>query len=266
MKNKISKLLIVLVLISIIVPIKGVALENNNLYKDDDYYDYDEYDDHGDYGEYDEPDEWSYRDDWDDELDEDWESKDDLEGLAAIGIAMIILFIIVFVISSAIKLVEAIGFWKIFKKAGEPGYAALIPIYNEYVKTKIGGSAWWWLLVVYGSLIIGALGSAVTAGLSSIISMASLVGRLAINYNICKKFHKDMGYTLLITFLPFVGAPMLGFSKDAEYDANVVTSEYGIFESMDKSPNNSTTIEYCQYCGEKVSGKEKFCKNCGNKI
>ena len=262
MKSKLCKLLVVLLLVSVFVPIKGVALESSNLYKDDYYYDY--YD-HGDYGEYDEPDDWSYRDDWED----DWEESDELDGLdglAAVGIVMIIIFLIVFVVSLAIKIVEAIGFWKIFKKAGEPGYVAFIPIYNEYVKTKIGGSAWWWLLVIYGSLIIGALGSAVTAGLSSIISMASIIGRLAINYNICKKFHKDMGYTILMSFLPFVGAPMLGFSKDAEYDESVVTSEYGIFESMDNSSKKATIVEYCPNCGEKISGKENFCKNCGNKI
>ena len=267
MKKSKFILIIMLFLLSIFVPINGYAVESN-LFKYDDDYDY------GDYGEYDEPDDWSYRDDWEDEWDDNKEEnpfswdvdKDDFAGIATIGVAVIILFLVVFAISLAIKTVEVIGFWKIFKKAGEPGYIALIPIYNEYVKTKIGGSAWWWLLVVYGSLIIGALGSAVTAGLSSIISMASLVGKLAINYNICKKFHKDLGFAFLMTFIPIVGVPMLGFSKNAEFDDSVVTSEYGIFESMDNSSKESSVSTYCSNCGEKINGTAKFCKNCGNKI
>ena len=38
------------------------------------------------------------------------------------------------------------GLWKIFEKAGHPGWAAIIPIYNMYIITKIAGKEWWWLL------------------------------------------------------------------------------------------------------------------------
>jgi len=39
-------------------------------------------------------------------------------------------------------------FWRVFEKAGEPGWAALIPIYNIYVELKIVGRPWWWLLLL----------------------------------------------------------------------------------------------------------------------
>src|SRR5687768_1695601 len=38
--------------------------------------------------------------------------------------------------------------WKAFEKAGEPGWGAIIPIYNVYLMLKIGGKPWWWLLLI----------------------------------------------------------------------------------------------------------------------
>jgi hypothetical protein len=41
------------------------------------------------------------------------------------------------------------GFWKTFAKAGQPGWAAIIPIYNLYVLCKIVGRPWWWLVLCF---------------------------------------------------------------------------------------------------------------------
>ena len=38
--------------------------------------------------------------------------------------------------------------WKVFAKAGEPGWASIIPIYNTYVVLKIAGKPWWWLILM----------------------------------------------------------------------------------------------------------------------
>jgi len=43
----------------------------------------------------------------------------------------------------AVTIVIFAGFWKTFEKAGEPGWAAIIPIYNFYILTKISDNAWW---------------------------------------------------------------------------------------------------------------------------
>lgn len=40
-----------------------------------------------------------------------------------------------------------VAMWKVFEKAGQPGWAALIPIYNWYIMTKIGGKPGWWVLM-----------------------------------------------------------------------------------------------------------------------
>jgi hypothetical protein len=40
-----------------------------------------------------------------------------------------------------------VGMWRVFSKAGKPGWAAIIPIYNLYVLTQIVGKPAWWLVL-----------------------------------------------------------------------------------------------------------------------
>jgi Family of unknown function (DUF5684) len=58
------------------------------------------------------------------------------------------------------------GLWRVFTKAGKPGWAALIPIYNLIVLLQIVGKPAWWLLlflipgvnlIVLILILIGAL-------------------------------------------------------------------------------------------------------------
>ncbi|MFY7896491.1 MAG: DUF5684 domain-containing protein, partial [Phycisphaerales bacterium] len=41
------------------------------------------------------------------------------------------------------------GSWKVFAKAGQPGWAVLVPIFNTYTLLKIVGRPWWWLLLLF---------------------------------------------------------------------------------------------------------------------
>ena len=82
----------------------------------------------------------------------------------------------------------AVG-WKLYQKAGEPGWKVLVPIYNLYVLLKIVGRPAWWLI-----LLITPLG-------------------LIINFDLAKSFGKDWTYGLGITFLGFIFLPMLAFGS-----------------------------------------------------
>lgn len=87
--------------------------------------------------------------------------------------------------------------WKIFTKAGQPGWAAIIPIYNYYIMTKITGKPGWWTILM-------------------IIPYVGLIW-IIWNWNLmCKSFGKDVGFLLGIIFLPFIFIPILGFG-DAKY-------------------------------------------------
>jgi hypothetical protein len=41
------------------------------------------------------------------------------------------------------------GIWKTFAKAGQGGWKALIPIYNNYIMLRIGGHSGWWILTFF---------------------------------------------------------------------------------------------------------------------
>lgn len=147
----------------------------------------------------------------------------------AVGVVLIIIGFFLF-IGLILKILEIVGFWKIFKKANKPGWASIVPFYNTYVKCEVGGTAWWWILLVYVTNIIGILGAPVSGGLSYVLSIVTLFSKFNINYNICKKFGKDFGYAIILTLFPFIGALILG-GKKYNYDESITTSSNGVFGS-----------------------------------
>src|SRR6195256_1051104 len=72
-----------------------------------------------------------------------------------------------------ILLIAAI--WKVFSKAGQPGWAAIIPIYNLYVMCKVAGRPGWWLLLM-------------------LIPLVNFIIAIILNVDIAKRFGKGVGF------------------------------------------------------------------------
>ncbi len=53
----------------------------------------------------------------------------------------------ILVVYLAIAVLFIAGSWKVYVKAGQPGWGCIIPIYNFYLLCKITGRPWWWLLL-----------------------------------------------------------------------------------------------------------------------
>ena len=86
------------------------------------------------------------------------------------------------------------GLWKIFVKAGEPGWAAIVPIYNLIVLLKIVNRPVWWivlLLIPFVNVIIGFI----------------------LAFDLAKAFGKGAGFALGMIFLSFIFYPILGFGS-----------------------------------------------------
>jgi len=98
-------------------------------------------------------------------------------------------------VSLLIALVVIAGLWKVFTKAGKPGWASLVPIYNMIVLVEIIAKPMWWVALL---LLCGPIGWI----------MASL--------ELAKVFGKETGFAIGLMFLPFIFVPMLGFG-DARY-------------------------------------------------
>ncbi|MBL1128499.1 MAG: signal peptidase I [Chloroflexi bacterium] len=90
------------------------------------------------------------------------------------------------------------GFWKTFEKAGQPGWAAIIPIYNLYVLCLIAGRPGWWVLLYF-------------------IPFVNIVVSLLIAIDVAKAFGKDVLYGVVLLWLfQAIGYLLLGFG-DAQY-------------------------------------------------
>ena len=120
------------------------------------------------------------------------------------------LFLMIFVF--AIALLMIISGWKVFTKAGKPGWAALIPIYNTVVLAEISGKPWWW-----GLVIPVAFGLAMVPYIGILIAIAGGVLLWIIEYSLALAFGKDSGFGVGLILLPIVFLPILAFSKDIHY-------------------------------------------------
>ena len=101
-------------------------------------------------------------------------------------------FFIIFCLAIAAFIITAM--WKVFVKAGQPGWAAIIPIYNIYIMTKIGGKPGWWVLMCF-------------------IPFVNYIFVIWLYNMISKSFGKDEGFTVGLVLLGIVFWPILGFGS-----------------------------------------------------
>ena len=105
-----------------------------------------------------------------------------------------------FIIWLAVLAVIFVSLWKLFEKAGRPGWEGIVPIYNLYILiTKIALQPWWLILVFLAAIIplVGAL-----------VALAAMV---FININVAKNFGKGIGFAIGLTLLGIVFYPILAF-------------------------------------------------------
>lgn len=111
---------------------------------------------------------------------------------AAAAMAMVILLV-----ELVLAVIMIVGMWKVFAKAGKPGWAAIVPIYNLIVMLEIAGKPIWWIILF-------------------LIPCVNLIMVILTYMALAKNFGKSEAYGLGLAFLPFIFFPLLGFS-DAKY-------------------------------------------------
>jgi Family of unknown function (DUF5684) len=95
----------------------------------------------------------------------------------------------------AVCVVVIVGGWKMFEKAGHPGWAILIPIYNAYILLKIAGRPGWWLLLY-------------------LIPLVNIVIAIIVAIDIAKAFGQSALFgVVLLFFLCGIGYLILGFGN-----------------------------------------------------
>lgn len=89
------------------------------------------------------------------------------------------------------------GMWKVFTKAGKPGWASIIPIYNTIVLLEIAGKPAWWFLLL-------------------LIPGVNIVIAIMVAIDLARNFGKGTGFGVGLALLPFIFYLILGFG-DARY-------------------------------------------------
>ncbi len=109
---------------------------------------------------------------------------------AALGIGYIIVMLLIaaFIVAC---------YWKLFTKAGQPGWAALIPIYNLYVLLTIVGRPAWWIILF-------------------LIPCVNIVVAILVYLDLARVFGKSTGFGVGLILLGIIFLPILAFG-DAEY-------------------------------------------------
>lgn len=84
--------------------------------------------------------------------------------------------------------------WKIFVKAGQPGWAAIVPFYNIYISLKIVGKSGWTMLLF-------------------LIPFVNFIFAIIVTHELSKRFGKGVGFTLGLLFLSPIFTPILAFDS-----------------------------------------------------
>lgn len=121
-----------------------------------------------------------------------FKGDDDGAGLCACGGGALF-----FLLYLAVIVIILMGYWKMFVKAGKPGWAAIIPIYNIITLCEIVGRPTWWVILFF-------------------IPLANIYALIMISLDLAKSYGKDTGYAIGLILLPVIFIPMLGFGS-AEY-------------------------------------------------
>ena len=159
----------------------------------------------------------------------------------AVGVVFGIIMFIVVLCILAFTIPAIVGQWKVFEKAGQPGWCAVIPYYNTWKLYEISGVKPVFSLFLVGGMFCNIIGNSLSIaaqsgdsyiaafGLVSILfsfisiglNITSIVFSIKAALNLAVYCGKEQVYGLGLAFLPFIFYPMLGFDKNVTYNKPV---------------------------------------------
>ena len=127
---------------------------------------------------------------------------EDLDAIGANSVlaGLLVLWLIPLLIALVLRLIIVAGSWKMFSKAGKPGWAAIIPVYHFVVVLEITGKPIWWLLLL-------------------LVPLLNLFIVIMVALALAERFGKTPGFAVGVLLLPFIFIPILGFGDATYQDA-----------------------------------------------
>ena len=106
-------------------------------------------------------------------------------------------FLLFFVVALVLIAVAIAGMWKVFEKAGQPGWACLVPVYNLFLLVRIVGKPDIWIVFMF-------------------IPFVNMIIGILLAIELAKCFGQGTGFGIGLILLPMIFYPILGFG-DARY-------------------------------------------------
>lgn len=100
-----------------------------------------------------------------------------------------------------LTIVIMVALWVVFEKAGEPGWAAIVPIYNIIVLLKVAGKPAWWVLLF-------------------ICPCVNIIVSFVVWYSVAQRFGQGTGFSVATALFPFICVPILAFGG-AKFEGDV---------------------------------------------
>ncbi|MCX6243939.1 MAG: DUF5684 domain-containing protein [Bacteroidetes bacterium] len=104
------------------------------------------------------------------------------------------------IIAMHVMAIRYVALWFVFKKAGEQGWASIIPVYNILIVIRIAGKPWWYILLL-------------------LIPIVNIIIGIMILHGLSKSFGKSGWFTVGLIFLRVIFLAILGFG-DAQYSGD----------------------------------------------
>lgn len=120
--------------------------------------------------------------------------EDEATAAVATGLGMI------GIVYLAIAVLMIASIWKLFTKAGKPGWASIVPIYNLIVLLEVAGKPLWFIVLF-------------------LIPVANLVAAIMTYIGLAKSFGKGGGFAVGLLLLPIIFFPILAFGSSTHQGA-----------------------------------------------
>ena len=111
-----------------------------------------------------------------------------------VGAVAVVIWLFVILIVMAVSILMIIAMWRIFTKAGKPGWASLVPIYNMVVMMQIVGRPEWQVVLMF-------------------LPFAHIYISIVLPLDLAKSFGKTTGFGVLMIFFPAIMYPILALAQ-----------------------------------------------------
>lgn len=173
----------------------------------------------------------------------------------------------------AIAVLLIVSMWRVFTKAGKPGWAAIIPIYNMVVLLEITGKPIWWIVLF-------------------LLPIVNMVVSIIVTVELADRFGQSGGFAVGLILLPFIFYPILAFGSatyryPGQRYATPPGGAYappppGAYQPQAGAPGATQPAQptapqrqaqppagaskRCKFCGSVISADTLFCANCGKRV